>query len=489
MSELPPYISELEVGQYHLGSLIIADTRINSTERRLTNLGYIKIKTEPPGPQASKVVEATRKILSPSISRNYPLVIESAHDCIVKDVDGNEYIDFNAGIATLNVGSTNDSVLRAASGQLRKFTHYSYTDFYYGNINKLAEKLVSIFPGHRMKRQVFYGNSGAEANETALKLTRYATGRPRILAFTSAFHGRTMGAVSLTASKPVQVKGFFPLVPGVVHVPYPYCYRCPLKQEYPECDFACIDYIQSEYFEKFIPPEEVGAFFIEAIQGEGGYVVPPEGYFQRLFNRLRKHGIVFVADEVQSGMGRTGKWFAIEHWNVQPDVITLAKALGGGLPIGACIADSRLMKWEPGSHASTFGGNPVSAEAGLAVIHYIEKERLLENARKQGSYMLKIFKEWKKKYEIIGDVRGKGLMIGLEIVEDKKSKTSAPVLANAIVSKTWKRGVLLIMAGKSTIRICPPLTISKELVDEALIVLENSVKEINSRRRALTTSS
>jgi 4-aminobutyrate aminotransferase len=442
-------------------------------------MGHIKIKKLPPGPNATRIVKETKEMLSPSIARNYPLVIESAHDCIVKDVDGNEYIDFNAGIATLNVGSTNESVIRAATSQLEKFTHYSYTDFYYENINKLAEKLVEIYPGNKKKRQVFYGNSGAEANEAALKLSRYSTGRQRILAYRSSFHGRTMGTVSLTASKPVQVRGFSPLVPGVEHVPYPYCYRCPLKQEFPDCGFACIDYIQEEYFEKFVPPDEVAAFFVEAIQGEGGYVVPPEGYFQELSKRIKKYGIQLVADEVQSGMGRTGKWFAIEHWNVTPDMITVAKALGSGLPIGACIADAKIMTWVPGSHASTFGGNPVAAAAGLAVIDYIKKNDLLGNARRQGEYMLEVFNEWKKKYEIIGDVRGKGLMIGIEIVKDKKSKKPAPELAGEIVSKTWKRGVLLITAGKSTIRIAPPLTISRDLVDEGLSVLEDSIKQVN----------
>lgn len=446
-------------------------------------MGAIKIVTEPPGPKAKAIVSETKKILSPSIARNYPLVIESARDCIVRDVDGNEFIDFNAGIATLNVGSTNESVIQAASEQLRKFTHYSYTDFYYENINELAEKLAKIFPGAKKERQVFYGNSGAEANESALKLARYATGRQRVISYRSAFHGRTMGAVSLTASKPVQVKGFSPLVPGVEHVPYPYCYRCPLKQEYPSCGFACIDYIQEEYFDKFVPPEEVAAFFIEAVQGEGGYVPAPDEYFQELFKRFRKYGILFIADEVQSGMGRTGKWFAIENYNVTPDMITIAKALGGGLPIGALVADADLMKWGPGSHASTFGGNPVAASAALAVIDFIEKNDLLGNAKKQGNYMFRIFNEWKDKYEIIGDVRGKGLMIGIEIVRNKKTKAFAPELANEIVSKTWKSGVLMIMAGKSTLRIAPPLTISRKLVDEALGVIENSIRSVNSARK------
>ncbi len=444
----------------------------------------IKIRVEPPGPKARKVVSKTNKLLSPSISRFYPLVVESAHDCIVKDVDGNEYIDFNSGIAVLNVGSTNDDVVKAAKEQLEKFTHYSYTDFYYENINELAERLARIYPGGRGDgKQVFYGNSGAEAIEAAIKLARYHTGRQRIIAYTSAFHGRTMGSVSLTASKPAQVKGFSPLVPGVDHVPYPYCYRCPLKQEYPGCGFACIDYVQEQYFDKYVPPEEVAAFFFEPIQGEGGYVVPPDDYFQELTKRFKKYGMLFVADEVQSGMGRTGKWFATEHFGMVPDMVAIAKALGGGLPIGVMIAKEGIMTWKPGAHASTFGGNPVAAAAGNAVIEYIEKHSLLENARKQGSYLMKVFAEWKEKYEIIGDVRGKGLMIGVEIVKDKKSKAFAPELANAILSKSWKRGLLIITCGKSTLRIVPPLTITRELLDEALGVLEQSIKEVDAESK------
>lgn len=447
----------------------------------------IKIRVEPPGPKARKVVAETNKVLSPSIARFYPLVIETAHDCIVKDVDGNEYIDFNSGIAVLNVGSTNDSVVKAAKEQLDKFTHYSYTDFYYENINELAERLAEIYPGAKSeKKQVFYGNSGTEAIESALKLVRYNTGRQRVLAYQSAFHGRTMGAVSLTASKPAQVRGFSPLVPGVDHVPYPYCYRCPLKQEYPGCGFACIDYIQEQYFDKYVPPEEVAAIFFEPIQGEGGYVVPPEDYFVELTKRFKKYGILFVSDEIQSGMGRTGKWFAVEHFGITPDIITVAKALGGGLPIGAMVARSGLMTWQPGSHASTFGGNPVAAAAGLAVLDYIEEHSLLENAKKQGDYMQKIFNEWKGKYDIVGDVRGKGLMIGIEIVKDKKSKEYAPELASKILSKSWKRGLLVISCGKSSLRIVPPLTISRELVNEALDVLELSIKEVNEESKKKT---
>ncbi len=446
----------------------------------------IKISSPPPGPKAKKIVEETNNILSSSIARFYPLAIAHAHDCIVEDVDGNRYIDFNSGIAVLGVGSTNDRVVKAATEQLKQFTHYSYTDFYYENINKLAEWLVKIYPdnGRNEPKQVYYGNSGTEANEAAIKLVRYSTRRPRLLAYTGAFHGRTMGTMSLTASKIAQVKGFSPLLGGVEHVPYPYCYRCPLKLEYPNCGFACIDYIQENYFDKYVPPEEVGAFFIEPIQGEGGYVVPPEDYFKELFSRFGPYGILFVDDEVQSGLGRTGKWFGIEHFGVVPDMITVAKALAGGLPIGALLERKDLMTWQPGSHASTFGGNPVAAAAALAVLSEITERKLMDNARIQGDYMMRIFNEWKQKYEIIGDVRGKGLMIGVEIVKDKQSKSYGGAEAAKIAELAWKKGVLLITCGRSTLRIVPPLTITRELVDEALEVIEASISEVNKETLA-----
>jgi 4-aminobutyrate aminotransferase len=447
-------------------------------------LAAIKIVSVPPGPKAKKIVQETRKVLSPSISRFYPLVIDHAHDCIVTDVDRNQYIDFNAGIAVLGVGSTNERVVKATTDQLRKFTHYSYTDFYYENINELAEKLIKIFPSNKRKKthkQVYYGNSGTEANEAAIKLARYATRRPRTIAYMSAFHGRTMGTLSLTASKLTQVEGFSPLLGSVEHVPYPYCYRCPLKLEYPSCGFACIDFIQENYFDKYVPPEEVAVWFLEPIQGEGGYVVPPKDYFKEIFKRYGKYGILFSDDEVQSGIGRTGKWFAIEHFGVVPDMITVAKALGGGLPIGALIAREDLMTWQPGSHASTFGGNPVAAAAALAVLSEIEEKKLMDNARRQGEYMMDIFNEWKEKYEIVGDVRGKGLMIGIEIVKNKKFKEFGVAEAAKIAEIAWKKGVLLITCGRSTLRIVPPLTITRELVDEALGVIESAIALVNKK--------
>jgi 4-aminobutyrate aminotransferase len=441
---------------------------------------FIKISAPPPGPKAKRVIGKTRELLSPSISRFYGLVVESSHDCVVKDVDGNEYIDFNSGLVVLNVGSTRREVVEAAKAQLEKFTHYSYTDFYYESILTLADRLNEITPG-KYAKDVFYSNSGTEAIEAAIKLARYHTKRPRFLAYTGAFHGRTMGSLSLTASKPVYAKGFSPLLPMVDHVPYPYCYMCPFNLTYPECGMYCVDQIKERYFDKYIPPDEVAELFFDPIQGEGGYVVPPDDYFQRLKKLVSSYGILLVDDEVQSGIGRTGKWFAVEHFGIEPDVYCVAKALSGGLPIGATVSKKELMDWLPGSHASTFGGNPVSAAAALAVIDVVKKEKLLENAIDQGRYIKSRFEEMKEKYEIVGDVRGKGLMIGAEIVKSKKTKEFGDNEAHEIVELAWKKGVLLITAGRSTLRIAPPLTVTRELIDEALPVIEESIAEVNKK--------
>jgi len=441
---------------------------------------HIDIRVPPPGPKAMKVVGGTESSLSPSIARFYPLAVESAHGCLVKDVDGNTYIDMNAGIAVLAVGSTPEPVVTAVNRQVEKFLHYSYTDFYYQNIVDLADKLMKLTPGS-FEKQVYFGNSGAEAAEAAMKLVRYHTKRPRYLAFAGAFHGRTMGAVSLTASKPKQLEGFFPLVPGVTHVPYPYCYRCPFHLKFPECGYYCVDFIGEQVLDKYVPPEEVAAIFFESIQGEGGYVVPPGDYFRRLERLLRPHGILLVDDEVQSGMGRTGKWFAIEHFGVKPDVVLISKALAAGLPLSAMVAKKEIMTWGPGSHASTFGANPVAAAAALATISMIEDQRLLANSAKVGGHIKKRLEEMKEKYEIIGDVRGKGLMIGAEIVNDRKTKEFGTKHVEGILDYTWKHGVLLISCGKSTLRFVPPLIIDEGLADEALEVVEAAVA-LESRR-------
>lgn len=436
---------------------------------------YIDIKITPPGPRAKKVVEETEKLLSPSIARFYPLVVESAHGALVKDVDGNTYIDLNAGLGVLSVGSTPDEVVDAIREQAGKFLHFSYTDFYYENIVRLAKKLAEITPG-RFSKKVYYGNSGAEGIEAAIKLARYHTKRPRIVAFTGAFHGRTMGAVSLTASKPRQVKGFSPLLPGVEHVPYPYCYRCPYGKSYPDCGYFCIDFIKNEVLEKYVPADEVSSIFFEPIQGEGGYVVPPADFFSKLDRIAKENGILMVDDEVQSGMGRTGKWFAIEHFGVEPDILVTAKGIAAGMPLSATVAKESVMTWGPGSHASTFGGNPVSAAAALGTIKMIEEKKILKHVEEMGRYTMKRFEEMKEKYEIVGDVRGKGLMIGVEIVKDKKSKEYAPDKVERILDYSWKHGALLLSCGRSTLRVFPPLVIEKDMLDEGLDVVEQAIK-------------
>lgn len=416
-------------------------------------------------------------VISPSYVRFYPLVVESGRGCIVRDVDGNEYIDFNSGLVCLNVGTNHPKVVAAIKNQCDRFLHYSNTDFFYAEVVNLAEKLAEIAPGS-FDKKVYFGNSGAESVEAAVKLAKWHTRKQRFIAFISAFHGRTIGALSFTASKPTQRRYFFPLMPGVTHVPFPYCYRCPFKLTFPDCHYWCIDFIDEFVLQKYVPPEEVAAILFEPIQGEGGYVVPPPGYFQRLKKLADKYGILLIDDEVQAGMGRTGKWFAIEHWNVEPDILCSAKALASGLPLGATIAKSKVMDWVGGSHASTFGGNPLSCVAANAVIDVIREERLLENATVQGAYIMKRLEELKQQTEIVGDVRGKGLMIGMEIVENKETKKPAPKKAAEIMIRSWKRGVAVITCGSSTIRIAPPLNITKELVDSALEIVGDVVKEV-----------
>ncbi len=436
-----------------------------------------RIVARPPGPKARELVKKDETLLSPSYVRFYPLVIESGKGCVVKDVDGNEYIDLNSGLVCLNVGHCHPKVVSAVKTQSEKFLHYSNTDFYYREVVNLAERLSSITPG-RFEKKVYFGNSGTEAIEAAVKLSKWHTRKHRFIAFIGAFHGRTLGALSFTASKPVQRRYFFPLLPGVIHVPYPYCYRCPFKLTYPDCDYWCVDYIEEMVLRKYAPPEEVAGILFEPIQGEGGYVVPPPGYFQRLKKVADRNGLLLIDDEIQAGMGRTGRWFAIEHWKVEPDIICIAKAIASGLPLGATVTRARLMDWEGGTHASTFGGNPVSCAAASAVIQVIEGEKLLENAAKQGAYILKRLGDLREECEIVGDVRGKGLMIGAEIVEDKKSKKPGSEKAKEIMLRCWKRGVAVITCGTSTVRIAPPLIITRDLVDACLEIIEDVTKEV-----------
>jgi 4-aminobutyrate aminotransferase len=399
---------------------------------------------------------------------------------MIKDVDGNEYVDFNSGLVVLNVGHCHPRVVKAIKDQAEKLIHYSWTDFYYKPIIDLGEQLTKITPGS-FNKKVFFSNSGAEADEAAMKMTRWHSRRPLFLAYTSAFHGRSFAMMSLTASKPVQRRHFFPLVPEVTHVPYPYCYRCPFHLAYPECNMWCVDFIEEEVLQKYHPPEDTAAMFVEPIQGEGGYVVPPDGYFQRLKKILEKHEIIMVDDEIQSGMGRTGKWFAMEHFGITPDIVTVAKALASGLPLAATVAKEEIMDWDGGSHANTFGGNPVACSAALQVIDIIKEEKLLENATRQGAYLMKRLREMQQKYSIIGDVRGRGLMIGAELVKDQETKAPATDEALDVMNKCFKRGVAIITAGKSTMRFAPPLIVTHEILDAGLEVFEGAVKEVDSK--------
>jgi 4-aminobutyrate aminotransferase len=439
---------------------------------------YPKMIVRPPGPKAREIVKRDSVAISQSYTRYYPLVIDSGLNCIVKDVDGNEYIDFNSGLACLNVGHNHPKIVKAIKSQCDKFLHYANTDFYYQQSVNLAEKLFTISPGNFQKK-LHFGNSGAEAIETALKLSKWHTRKHQFIAFVGAFHGRTSGATSLTASKPTQKRHYFPLLPGITHVPYPYCYRCPFNLSYPECDYRCVSFIDEQVLQKYVPPEEVAGFVFEPIQGEGGYVVPPPEYFQYLKKLADKYGLLLIADEVQSGIGRTGKWFASEHWKIEPDIICAAKALASGLPLSATITRARLMDWEAGSHASTFGGNPLACAAASQVIDVIMEDKLLENAQKQGRYIMKWLQDLKNERNIIGEVRGKGLMIGIEFVEDKDSKKPGVDQAKEVMIRCWRRGVAIVTCGVSTLRLVPPLTITRELVDAGLEILGDVCKEVD----------
>jgi len=442
-------------------------------------LSYPRIKVTPPGPKARKIVERDASIISPSFGRAYPLVAESAEGNIVRDVDGNEYIDMNAGLAVCSVGHGHPKLKKAIKEQVDKFIHYSYTDFFYENYVTLAEELSKILPIEGDKK-IYYGNSGAEAIEAAMKVSRWHTGRQGYIAYIGSFHGRTMGAVSLTASKPYQRRRFSPLVPGVEHIFYPYCYRCPFNLEHPSCGYACVDYIDDYLFHKYLPPEEVAMLIAEPIQGEGGYVVPPDGYFLRLKKLLDEYNILFAVDEVQSGMGRTGKWFAIEHYGVKPDIVATAKGIAAGLPLGVMASRAEIQNWTPGSHASTFGGNPVSCAAALAVLDIIKTENLLENATNQGNYIKKRLEEMKETHPMIGDVRGKGLMIGVEIVKDKDTKKVAPKATENIMMECFRNGLAIVNCGVNVIRWMPPLTITRDLVEPSLEIFEKALSKVEA---------
>jgi 4-aminobutyrate aminotransferase len=396
----------------------------------------------------------------------------------VWDVDGVQFVDFTAGIAVTATGHSHPDVVQAIKDQADKFVHMSGTDFYYPVQIELAEKLNALVPGEEPK-QLFFTNSGTEAVEAAFKLARYSTGRTRMIAFIGAFHGRSMGALSLTASKYVQRKGFAPLVPGVTHIPYGYCYRCAYNLEYPSCDVHCVKYIEDTLFKYFIPAEEVAAIFVEPIQGEGGYVIPPALYHPRLRELADKYGILLVEDEVQSGMGRTGKWFAIEHWGVIPDITCIAKGIASGMPLGAMVAKKRLMTWPRGAHGNTFGGNPISCAAALATIRLIEGG-YMQNSARMGERFMQRLQRMQAGHPSMGDVRGLGLMIGIELVKDKDTREPAGELRDAVVHACFERGLLALGCGMSTVRFMPALNITADLVDRGLDIFEQALTAAES---------
>ena len=431
-----------------------------------------------PGPKARAAVKADERLISPSYTRSYPLVAKRGRGIRVEDVDGNEFLDFAAGIAVCSTGHCHPEVVEAIQKQAAELIHISGTDFYNEPLTDLAEKLSAIAP-MRGPHRVFYGNSGAEAIECAMKLARYHTGRQHIIAFLGAFHGRTMGALSLTASKPQQKRRFAPLVPGVTHVRYPYAYRGCTGGPQEEEAFAlgCARYIEEKLFKTVLPPEEVAAIFVEPIQGEGGYVVAPDNFLQELRAICDRHGILLVADEVQSGAGRTGKWWAIQHSGVEPDIVCMAKGIASGMPLGVCMSKAEIMDWVPGSHASTFGGNPVSIASALATIDVLEREGI-GNAAKVGAKMLERLHGWKKSHALVGDVRGRGLMIGVELVKNKETREPATELRNRVETLAFERGLMILGCGETSIRLCPPLIVKEEEAAVALDILEESLTQV-----------
>ena len=455
------------------------DTKVDSKIAAKSNGAAAKLPhlvTALPGPKAKQLVERDAAVVSPSYTRDYPLVAKIGRGAMIEDVDGNTFLDFAAGIAVCATGHCHPEVVAAIQKQASELIHMSGTDFYYPNLVELAEKLASIAPGKTPKR-VYFGNSGAEAIEAAIKLVKYHTKRDKLIAFHGAFHGRTMGALSLTASRSIQRKGFGTLLSGVFHMPFPDTYRGTYGIRPESASADCLSYLENELFRRRVDPEEVAGIFIEPIQGEGGYLPAPADFLQGLQRICRKYGIMFVADEVQSGMGRTGKWWASDHAGIEPDIICTAKGIASGMPLSAIIARADVMNWVPGAHASTFGGNPVCIAASIATLGLLERQ-YMANAARMGDYIMKRTADWREKHKIVGEVRGRGLMIGIEFVRDQKTKEKANDLRNKLVQMAFHKGLLVLGSGDTTLRLCPPLLIDEAQADFALDTLEACITEL-----------
>jgi 4-aminobutyrate aminotransferase len=437
---------------------------------------YPKIVTPPPGPKAKEWIARDRRTVSQNLTRDYDLVVERASGMVVEDLDGNRFLDFAAGISTVSAGHCHPKVVQAVREQTERLLHICYTDFHYPAYIELCEMLAEVAPMSGGKR-VFLTNSGAEAVETSIKLARMRTGRQKIIAFYGAFHGRTLGTVTLTASKPVQRLGCGPLLPEVYHTHYSYCYRCPVNRQPESCDVQCLDLLTESMFHHTIPAQEVAAVLVEPIQGEGGFIPPHPEFLPRLQKLCRDNGILLIADEVQCGMGRTGKLFASEHFGIDPDMFILAKGIASGMPISAVIARDDVMKWNDGSHGSTFGGNPLSCRAALATLQLL-RDGLTENAARVGARLIEKLRGLMKKHSLIGDVRGLGLMIGIEIVRDRTSREPAPQEREQVIVKSFEKGLLTLPCGASTIRLSPPLVCTDDDADKAVAILDESLSEV-----------
>lgn len=443
---------------------------ITATETKLP-----QVKTALPGPKGKQVIDYDAKYISPSLSRCYPMVAERASGALVEDPDGNTFLDFCAGIAVCSTGHCHPKVVEAIQKQAAELIHIAGTDFYHRHMPQLAERLVATMPkSHNWK--VFFGNSGTEAVEGAIKLARYATKRDKLIAFYGCFHGRTLGSLSLTASKNTQRKYFGTLLGGIEHIPYPYAYRCALGHGNEECGSEIIDLLEQQIFKRLFAPEEVAAIIVEPIQGEGGFVPAPLSFLRELQRICNQYGIVLIVDEVQSGMGRTGKLWAYDHAGITPDIVLTAKGIASGMPISAFIAKESVMQWKPGSHGTTYGGNPVCVAAAMATLDLIQGG-LMANAKRVGDYIFSKISGWPGRFPIVGDVRGKGLMIGMEIVREQRTKERAQDLRNKVVTNAFYKGLLVLDSGENSIRISPPLIIDEEQADCAIRILEESIQE------------
>lgn len=436
-----------------------------------------EIKTALPGPKAKEMLNRDAKYISPSYTRSYPLVVRRGYGAILEDVDGNTFLDFNAGVAVAALGHAHPEIVEVIEKQARDFVHISGTDYYYPQQTALAEKLVQVTPGDFAKK-VHYGNSGAEAMEAALKAAIYATGRHKFIAFRGAFHGRTFGTLSLTASRAAQRMGFGPQALDVTHVPFANPIRFPLERRSGESVGQRVArYIEQTIFKTTVSPQDCAAIVVEPVQGEGGYVVPQADFMPSLRRICDEHGIVLIVDEVQSGMGRTGKLWAIEHFGVVPDIMCMAKAIGGGLPLGVTLAREDLMRWHVGAHASTFGGNPVAIAAGMKTLEILENG-VMNNAAEMGAYMMDRLRELQDKHASIAEVRGLGLMIGVELAHDREAIEPWPELRDKVVVECFNRGLVIQGAGESTIRFSPPLIVDRDQVDFALGVFEAAIENL-----------